>query len=237
MNYLAKVFQPYYKELANKIEEKDFVIDKTGCKIVEILAPRIEIDLSKVDEEFVDFNSRKSPRQYCELEKYWYGTESLNIKDVNSVTTWNNICDDNNQINSNYGYLVYSKGNFSQFTHCLNKLIEDKDTRQAIIIYTRPSIQVEWNDLGCCDFICTNFQHFFIRNGKLHCITSMRSNDSIFGTFNDIPWFITVYNNMYDKLIKTYPNLEKGNFIFIPNSFHAYEKHFDKIKEIAEETL
>lgn len=234
MNYLAKIFQPYYKELADKIQKEDFVIDKTGCKIVEIIAPRIEIDMNESD-GYLDFESRKSPRQYCELEHYWYGTESLNINDVNSVKIWNDICDENNQINSNYGYLVYSKGNFSQFTHCLNKLKQDKDSRQAIIIYTRPSIQVEWNDLGCSDFICTNFQQFFIRNNVLQCVTSMRSNDAIFGAFNDQPWFASVYMNMYEKLVEVYPDLKKGSMVFIPNSFHGYERHFDIIQKIANE--
>ena len=235
MNYLAKVFQPYYKELAKKIENEDFVIDKTGCKIAEIIAPRIEFDMNEVDVGYIDFECRKSPRSYCEKENEWYISKELNIKKVNNVTTWTRVCDENDEVNSNYGWLAYSKGNFSQFSHCLKKLQDDRDSRQAIIIYTRPSMHLEYNDLGGMDFICTNFQHFFIRNNKLYCVTSMRSNDCYFGTFSDIPWFTYVYNDMFTKLLATYPELQKGTLTFIPNSFHAYERHFDKIKEIANE--
>ena len=235
MNYLAKIFQPYYKKLVNKIDNRDFVTDKSGCKVVEIIAPRIEFDLSKTDNGYVDFKCRKSPRAYCEKENEWYISKELNIKKVNNVTIWNNVCDENDEINSNYGYLVYSRGNFSQFTHCLHKLEHDKYSRQAIIIYTRPSIQLEYNALDASDFICTNYQQFFIRDDKLHCVTSMRSNDCIFGTFNDIPWYCYVVNDMYNKLLTTYSSLKLGNMVFLPNSFHCYERHFDLLKEIANE--
>lgn len=235
MNYLASKFQPFYKELANKIDNGDFLLDRTGCKVVEILAPRIEFDMSQVDEGYIDFDCRKSPRSYCNQENEWYVSKELNIKKVDNVTMWTKVCDDNDEINSNYGYLVYSRGNFSQFSQCLHKLESDKDSRQAIIIYTRPSMHLEYNALNCCDFICTNFQHFFIRNNKLYCITSMRSNDCIYGTFNDVFWYCYVFNDMYDKLLPTYLDLQKGNMIFIPNSFHAYERHFDLVKQIAQE--
>jgi len=92
---------------------------------------------------------------------------------------------------------------------------------------------LEYNALNCSDFICTNFQHFFIRNNTLQCVTSMRSNDCIFGSFNDIPWFVYVYNDMYTKLLTTYSDLKKGSMVFVPNSFHAYERHFDLVKQIA----
>lgn len=235
MNYLAKKFQPLYKELAQKLENEEFLTDRTGCKIVEILAPKVVYDLKEAENGFIDFESRQSPRTYCAKEKQWYDSHELNIDKVSSIKMWNNVCDVDQEINSNYGYLVFSKGNFSQFQHCVETLKAAEDSRQAIIIYTRPSIQLEHNDLGSKDFICTNFQHFFIRNKKLNCVTSMRSNDAIFGAFNDQPWFVEVCKRMLDALKETYPDLELGEMTFIPNSFHCYERHFDVLKEIAAE--
>lgn len=232
MNNIARCFYPYYLELYNKLLNKEFVIDKSGVKMVEIIAPRIVLNLN--DDGFIDFESRKSPRKYIELENNWYLSKSLSINVVSNIEIWKKVCDKNEEINSNYGYLVYGRGNFNQFDNCLEKLMSHKESRQAIIIYNRPSMHYEWNSFGESDFTCTLSQQFFIRNDKLECVTSMRSNDAIFGTFNDIPWFTFVAHDMYQKLLETYPDIKLGEHIFIPNSFHCYEKHFDLLKSIVD---
>ena len=60
----------------------------------------------------------------------------------------------------------------------------------------------------------------------------MRSSDVIFGVMNDLPWFFTVYKRMISKLRETYKDLKYGKIIFIPNSLHCYERHFDLLKKI-----
>lgn len=223
---------PHYKKLLYKIEMGDLIVDKSGVKIAEIIAPRIELDPTQ---EFFDFEGRKSPRKYIKKEDDWYNSHELKIDRVSDVAIWQSVSDNNNEINSNYGNLVYSRNNFSQFTNALETLKNHKETRQAIILYTRPSIHYEWNSHGASDFICTNFQHFLIRDNKLHCITSMRSNDIIFGATNDIYWFNSVIRDMYSNLIDTYSDLEYGSHIYIPNSLHAYERHFEKVRTVVEE--
>lgn len=237
MNYLAQVFSEYYEKLYEKLENKEFVEDKlmsgeSRGTLVELIAPRITFDVEKAGEGFIDYNSRKSPRKYIEKEKEWYDSHDLSIDKVDDIQIWKDVSDDTSQINSNYGYLVFSKGNFSQFEQAFQSLKNFKSSRQSIIIYTRPSIHLESNALNGRDFICTNYQQFFIRDNKLNCVTSMRSNDCIYGTFNDIPWFITVYNRMYNRLLSPYNDLQKGEFIFVPNSWHCYEKHFDLLRDI-----
>lgn len=227
-----KVLYPYYKKLLDKIDSGDLIIDKSGVKIAEIIAPRIELDPTQ---EFIDFEGRKSPRKYIKKEDDWYHSHELKIDRVGDVTIWDSVSDDNKEINSNYGNLVYSRNNFSQFSNALNALKNHRETRQSIIIYTRPSIHYEWNSHGASDFICTNYQQFFIRENRLHCVTSMRSCDSIFGIFNDLPWFNSVILDMRNKLLDVYPGLELGQHIYIPNSFHVYERHFDKIRSMVEQ--
>lgn len=235
MNITAKEYQPFYKQLFQQILNNVFLIDKTGCKIVELIMPRVELTISADIDGCLDFNSKKSPRKYIEKELQWYDSHSLNIDMVSDVQIWKQCANSNGEINSNYGNLVFSKNNYNQFNHVVATLKAHRDSRQGIIIYTRPSIQLEWNDLGGRDFICTNFQHFMIRDNKLMCIVNMRSQDVIFGTFSDTPWFFTVYNRMLTALRETYPDLEYGKMIMTYNSFHCYEQHFDKLEAIATE--
>lgn len=232
MNINAKVLHPYYVELNNKVENEDFVIDKSGVKTVELIAPRIVF--TNPQELTIEFSDDiKTPIKYLEKEHEWYDSKDLNIEMVKDVKIWQDVSDENNEINSNYGSLVHSRNNFSQFDHACKSLLNNPNSRQAIIIYNRPSIHLEYNSLGASDFICTMYQHFFIRNNKLITITTMRSNDARFGIFNDLPWFHTVINKMHSKLLSSYETLEIGEHIFIPDSFHIYERHFSVLERIA----
>lgn len=236
MNLTAKEIQPYYQGLFQNLINKKFLVDKSGCKIVELIAPRIELTINDELDGFIDFDCRKSPRKYVQQEKEWYDSHELKIDKVSNVKIWNESANIDKEINSNYGNLVYSKNNFSQFSHVVKTLVNHKDSRQGIIIYSRPSIHLEWNDLEGHDFICTNYQQFFIRDNKLFCVVSMRSNDAIYGTFNDLPWFFRVYKDMLTELReKAYDTLDYGKIIFIPNSFHCYERHFELLEKIAKE--
>lgn len=235
MNTTAKEFQPAYQALSRCIAQEDFLTDKSGCKLVELISPRIELTINDDEDGFVDFESKQSPRKYIAKELAWYDSYDLSIDKVKDVAIWQQVANKFGRINSNYGNLAFSSENCCQFGSVLNTLVRHKDSRQGIIIYTRPSIQLEWNADDGTDFICTNFQHFMIRNNKLICVTNMRSQDVIFGTFSDTPWFFTVYKRMLTALRETYPDLEYGKMIMTYNSFHCYERHFDLLKSIAAE--
>jgi len=225
-------FGKYYKLLAKKIIDEEFIIDKSGVKLVELIAPKFILNSSEL---IVDLGTRKSPEKYVKLEKEWYQSKNLSIDMVNHIQIWKECSDVNNEINSNYGYLVFGRGNFNQFNNCFNTLKNHKESRQGIIIYNRPTIHFEANSFECQDFICTMYQQFMIRENNLITITSMRSNDCIYGTFNDIPWFHFVIQEMFKRLKNEYKELELGKHIFIPNSWHCYERHFDILKGIINE--
>lgn len=219
MNYEASVLLPLYKQL----NDQPIVND-----MKEIIFAKVDIDMNLAT-GILDFGVRKSNINYLTKEENWYMSKDLDVQKMSDITIWNLIKDSTNQVNSNYGYLVYSKGNFNQIYHVIKKLKEDRNTRQAVIFYNRPSIHLECNDLGGKDFICTFYQHFFIRDNKLHCIVNMRSNDCIYGTFNDYPWFYLVYNDVFNSL----ENVEKGTMTFVANSFHCYKRHFELLEKIA----
>lgn len=227
MNYEAEVLSPIYKEL-NKQEKQD-----NGTK--EILFMNTKFDMNKATGK-IEFESRKSKEDYLKKELDWYLSLDSTIEKVKDVKIWQNICSKKDfTVNSQYGVLVYGEDNHYQFQKVLDCLIKDKDSRQAVIIYNRPSIHEDAYKDGKHDFICTFYQQFFIRNNRLDCITNMRSNDCIFGIFNDLPWFEYVYNDMYQKLQSKYTNLEKGSLTYVANSFHCYERHFSVLEEIAGE--
>jgi thymidylate synthase len=99
-------------------------------------------------------------------------------------------------------------------------LIQDKDTRQAILRFSLPEHQ--W--MGNKDQTCTMHGNFLIRNDKLYLTIIMRSNDLMKGLVYDLPWFVSLMDKMVDELKPTYPNLTKGHYTHIVHSMHIYEK-------------
>lgn len=222
MNYEAKQLWPLYKKL-NKQKPLP-----NGTK--ELIAAVVSFDMQKATGR-VRFKSRQSNEEYLKKELDWYLSQSL--RPPEGVKVWQQVKSKHGFVNSNYGYLIFSKGNCEQFQHAMQALIADPGTRQAVLVYNRPSMHEDWNKDGMHDFVCTFFQQFFIREGKLECVTVMRSNDCVFGTFNDVPWFEWVYNNMLGALGVRGVKLKKGQLRFIASSFHCYQRHYGVLEQIA----
>ena len=204
----------------------DYTIDKSGVKTVEIINASFEAN--------EDFILREPNREYIEREIEWYKSQSLYVKDIPGETPkiWEYCADANGKINSNYGYLIWSEDNVSQYDNVLIELGENPDSRRANMIYTRPSIWLDYYPDGMCDFICTNNVQYFIRNNHLVTCVYMRSNDAVFGYNNDLAWQKYVRNKLIEDL-----ETDTGN-VYLPGpiywnvgSLHVYERHFNLINE------
>lgn len=215
--------QDIRKQFIEKLASEDFIIDKSGVKTIEIVGATFIAD------EDVIFGSLNT--DYAQKELKWYKSQSLNVYDMSSPPQiWQQICDKNGFINSNYGYLIYSKENDEQYKNCLRTLRKDKDTRRAMMIYTRPSIQYEFNRNGMSDFLCTNTVQIIIRDNKLNYILNQRSCDAIFGAKNDLYWARYVQSQLVEDLKDDYSELKIGNLIYQIGSLHIYERHFQLVK-------
>jgi thymidylate synthase len=229
-----QIIFPYILEFYNKIQQKDFIVDKTGVKCVEILC--IKIDKLNPLQPNLNFNNiRKTPENYVKKELNWYLSQSLSIINyVDDIQIWNQVCtkDNKKEINSNYGWCIFSKENYYQYNFSLDELVNNQDSRRACMIYNRPSITKEYNKNRMSDYICTFYTQQFIRNNKLIYIVDMRSNDFKAGFFSDFPWHCFVYTKFYNELKEKYNTIKIGEIIWKVNSFHVYERDFDMIKNI-----
>jgi len=208
-----------------KLEKEDFVIDKTGVKTIEIVGSSFIADQPLI---FGELNN-----DYIERELRWYISQSLFVKDIPGKTPkiWEDISSNNGKINSNYGWCIFSRENTYQYKSCLKQLFSHKDTRRAVMIYTRPEIQFDYNKNGMSDFICTNTVQYLIRDNYLHAVVNMRSNDIVFGYRNDFAWQDFVFNRLLKELNqKGNQEYKKGNIYWQTGSLHIYERHFNLIK-------
>jgi thymidylate synthase len=218
----------------DELEAERFTVDRSGSKTIELLGASFLADEPAI---FGEPN-----QEYIDAELEWYLSESTNINTLakiygKSPVAWQYSANEFGEINSNYGHLVYSDKYFNQFENALAELIKNPDSRRAQMVYNRPSIWVEHDENGKNDFICTNAQTFYIRDNKLHMVSQMRSNDSIFGYKNDYAWA----KFLMGRMVKCYnastrceetfsPLLEVGDLYWQVMNLHVYGRHFHLVK-------
>lgn len=229
MYNVSDIRQIFIDELKNE----NFTTDKTGQKTIEILGA------SFVADEPAIFGTPN--KEYIDAELAWYESRSTNIYDIHGKdkeppAAWKYSADKHGNINSNYGHLVFSNKYHDQFSNAFHELQVNPDSRRAQMIYNRPSIWVEFDEGGKSDFICTNAQTFYIRDGKLHMVSQMRSNDVVFGYKNDYAWaqhlmdkFVRAWNEM-EAMYSKHGEIVKGDLIWQVMNLHVYERHFNLVK-------
>jgi thymidylate synthase len=259
MKTYNSLHEAYLGSLADVYDNPQFVCSPRGQRIrerlnysFEILNPVNEPIITK------DLERNKIIESYTkkECELYDSGTNSAEAFGEASKF-WLKLANPDGTVNSAYGHLIKFKkshGNpmyelinqmggmsaaaVSEFlaqhavdamrtpwAWCVDSLREDKDTRQAVLRFSLPEHFYKGNK----DLTCTLSGTFHIREDKLHLSIHMRSNDLMLGLVYDLPWFISLMDDMVKELKDLYPNLEKGSYAHTVNSMHLYERDTEKV--------
>lgn len=196
-----------------------YVEDKSGVKLLEI------VNASFVADEPSIFG--KPNHSYIEREIEWYKSMSLNVNDIpgETPTVWKQVATPDGRINSNYGWCVWSRENGEQYNNVLRELKQKPTSRRATMIYTRPSMWVDYSRDGMSDFMCTNVVQYVIRDQSVHAIVQMRSNDVFYGYRNDYAW-----NEYVLKMLSHDLDVSPGIIYWNVGSLHVYERNFNLVK-------
>lgn len=172
--------------------------------------------------------------KYIKKEIDWYMSQERNIRGLepNVPKIWKEVSSHLGEINSNYGWCIFSEENFCQFAEAIQALKNDKYSRQSVMIYTRPNMHEDAIRDGMRDFMCTNTVQMLIRNNRLEYHVNMRSNDVVFGYHNDYAWHAFIYDKAFDDLRSTYKNLNKSYMRWHAGSLHIYERHYGLVQEM-----
>lgn len=228
--YNVQALRQYF---INELKNERFTVDRTGQKTIEMIGASFIADEPAI---FGEVN-----HDYVESEVKWYKSQSTNINDIYSgekdpPAAWKYTANKHGEINSNYGYLIYSDRFHNQYNQVWHELVKNPDGRRAMMIYNRPSIWAEYNENGKNDFICTNAVAYYIRDGKMHATVQMRSNDVIFGYKNDYAWQRYVLDSLVDdyndsiRYAEDRESVTAGNIHWQVANLHVYERHFHLVK-------
>jgi len=127
----------------------------------------------------------------------------------------------------------------SQWQRALDELVEDPDSRRAVIAIYQPSDLVRAR-VGTRDVPCTLALQFFTRDEGLghrvlHMHVTMRSCDLVWGLTNDVFSFTLLQEVMLLDLREAGLDVEMGDYIHTCGSLHAYERHFDMLDALGHE--
>ena len=210
---IDEIFEKWYEILSemnlnNKSRDGDIVGEVINA-ITVLENPTNNIMKNKI---------RKLSMKYAIGEMLWYMSGKPLLKEIQKYGSgWDRMSDNGVTVNSNYGYCIQSKYGFNQWEFVKNELINNPNSRRAII-HIKEASSKESKDINCT--VCLQF---FIRDNKLYLTTYMRSNDLWFGFPYDVFQFTCMQILMSMEL-----GLELGTYTHIAGSLHFYKRDFEK---------
>lgn len=142
---------------------------------------------------------------------------------------WRAFAEDGQTIRGScYGQRIFGRASDgrSRWDALLGLLREDPASRRAVI---------DLSGGGKCeaqavDVSCTSTMQVLIRNGLLHLIVQMRSNDVVWG----LPYDVFLFTMIQELLAQTL-GLELGAYVHGAGSLHLYERHLDLARRVLRE--
>jgi len=141
------------------------------------------------------------------------------------IKSYDKYSSDGIKLDGAYGGRVVNLQNGSnQIMNCVGLLLEDPDTRQAIIsIYNNHDA---WNT-NTKNKPCTLSIQFLVRNNKLDAYTMMRSNDIFRGLTYD--WFVFT---LIHEFISMQLDIELGTYHHWVGSLHLYQSDEPELEKM-----
>lgn len=131
---------------------------------------------------------------------------------------------DNGLLRGAYGPRLRKwRGEVDQLDRARRLLLEDPDTRRAVIQIYDPACDVVPNK----DIPCTLNFRFFVREGRLQMHTTMRSQDLWLGFCYDIFTFSILH-----ELMAHWIGAELGEYHHHVDSLHLYAEHWESAAEL-----
>lgn len=165
----------------------------------------------------------------CLGELLWYlrGTASLKVI-KHYIPIYKKESEDGYVINGAYGPRLFDFGGVNQFDRAIQTLRDKPTSRRAIIsIISAADIARDRKEIPC-----TNTIQFLIRDNKLNCFVTMRSNDAYKGLLHDVFAF-----TMLQEIVARELGRELGYYHHTVASLHIYEDDIEKAKIYLEEGL
>lgn len=160
-------------------------------------------------------------------EFLWYmaGSNSLAFIEY-YVREYKKDSDDGRTLWGAYGPRLLDFDGTNQLRNVISRLRTRPESRKTVVqVFDANDLLGEHKDIPCT---CT--LQFFVREGKLHAFTNMRSNDAYLGLPHDFFCF-----TMLQEFIAAALGIGLGPYTHTANSLHLYQLHEEPARALIEE--
>lgn len=185
--------------------------------LLKLSAPRVR--LSRSESRGILFS--------CLGELMWILAGSNRLDFIQHyIPGYEEFSDDKTTIYGAYGPRLFGECPNDQVSRVIQLLNKKQDSRQAVLqLFDRTDTLEPHLDIPCT---CT--LQFLVRGGRLHMLTSMRSNDAWLGLPHDVFTF-----TMLQELVARSLGLELGEYKHAIGSLHLYDEHHDSARRFLDE--
>ncbi|MGG4401985.1 thymidylate synthase [Paenibacillus amylolyticus] len=198
--------------------------DRTGTGTQSVFGRQLRYDLSK---GFPLVTTKRIHLKSVIHELLWFLSGDTNISYLkeNGVKIWDDWADENGDLGPVYGsqWRTWEAPNgekIDQIAAVIDSIKNNPDSRRHLVSAWNVA-EINNMKLPPCHFA---FQ-FYVAEGKLSCMLTMRSVD----TFLGLPFNIASYA-LLTHMIAQQCNLEVGDFIWSGGDVHIYSNHVDQVK-------
>jgi thymidylate synthase len=161
----------------------------------------------------------------------WHASASTNVEMLAYYAPrWREFSPDGHDIvRSCYGHRIFLPGplGHSRWDDLRRLLRADPATRRAVIDLS----DADTPDAFAVDSSCTSSFQALNRDGRLHVIVHMRSNDAVWG----LPYDVFLFT-MLQEMLALELNLRIGCYLHVAGSLHIYARHLAMARRVLEET-
>ena len=190
-----------------------------GKKIKEVLGYQSTVDMSRC---IVAVPERQLGYKFMAAEAAWILSGDDRVATISPFARHISSFSDNG--NTYFG--AYGPKVLDQLPYVISALVNDLDTRQAVINIWRE------NPGPSKDIPCTLSAQFLIRGDKLHCIDTMRSSDAWLGWPYDVFNFSMLSYEICRRLKDQGVYVTPGTLYLTAGSQHLYEPQWKEARAI-----
>ncbi|MEB3101583.1 thymidylate synthase [Ferviditalea candida] len=199
--------------------------DRTGTGTLSVFGRQMRFDLS---EGFPLLTTKKLHIRSIVHELLWFLSGDTNIRYLqeNNVTIWDEWADENGELGPVYGkqwrsWEAPDGREIDQIVQVVEQIKNNPDSRRHLVSAWNPA-DIGQMKLPPCHYA---FQ-FYVADGKLSCMLSMRSVD----TFLGLPFNIASYS-LLTHMVAQQCGLEPGEFIWTGGDVHIYSNHLEQVRQ------
>jgi len=202
---LVKVYSQLLRSKVRLKASKGWNVELSGVSL-ELSNPRARLSRTQVKGHIFS----------CLGELIWYLSGSIRVEPMNYyLSGYSRFAQRNGVVWGAYGPRIFG-GKPSQYDVVLNTLRRKRTSRQAVFqLFDQKDIRKNYKDVPCT---CT--LQFLQRDGLLHLIVHMRSNDAYLGLPHDVFSF-----TMLQEIVANELGYKIGSYKHLVGSLHLYDEH------------